>query len=145
LEIKKKDGSLATIKDIKNINQELDLWTGIITSLFTVEDVQVKVSTACNQQEDVVAFRIESPLLNEKRISIRVRFPYPTGQFKDVGNNWNNYVAHSSVASPGQNSAFIKRVLDNSNYKVSLYWSDRSAFVEKEKHYFLITPQSAKK
>jgi hypothetical protein len=144
LEIKKKDGSFATINDIKNINQELDLWTGIIASSFTVDDVPVKVSTACNQQEDVVAFRIESPLLNEKRISIRIRFPYPTGQFKDVGNNWNNDAAHSSLASPGQNSAFIKRVLDNSNYKVSLYWSDRSVFEEKEKHYFLLTPQSTK-
>ena len=144
LEIKKKDGSLATINDIKNINQQLDLWTGIITSSFTVEDVPVKVSAACNQQEDVIAFRIESSLLNEKRISVRIRFPYPTGQFKDVGNNWNANVAHSSVASLGQNSAFIKRALDNSNYKVSLYWSDRSVFEEKEKHYFLITPQPAK-
>jgi len=144
LEIKKKDGSLATIEDIKNINQELDLWTGIIISSFTVDDVPVKVSTACNQQEDEVAFRIESTLLNEKSISIRVRFPYPNGQFKDVGNNWNNDLAHSSVASRGQNSAFIKRVLDNSGYKVSLYWSGSSEFKEKEKHYFLITPQSAK-
>jgi len=110
LEIKKKDGSLATINDIKNINQELDLWTGIIISSFTVDDVPVKVSTACNQQEDVVAFRIESPLLNEKRIVIRIRFPYPTGQFKDVGNNWNASVAHSSVASPGQNSALLKEL-----------------------------------
>jgi hypothetical protein len=144
LEIKLKDGSLATINDIKNINQELDLWTGIITSSFIVEDIPVKVSTACNQQEDVVAFKIESPLLNEERISIRVRFPYPTGQFKDVGNNWNANVAHSSVASLGQNSAFIKRVLDNFNYKVNIYWSDRSEFKEKEKHYFLVTPQSVK-
>jgi hypothetical protein len=144
LEIKLKDGSLATINDIKNINQELDLWTGIITSSFIVEDVPVKVSSACNQQENVVAFKIESPLLNEERISIRVRFPYPTGQFKDVGNNWSNEAAHSSVASLGQNSAFIKRVLDNFNYKVSMYWSDRSEFKEKEKHYFLVTPQSVK-
>jgi hypothetical protein len=144
LEIKKKNGSLATVDDIKNIDQQLDLWTGIITSSFTIENVPVKVNTACNQQEDGVAFRIESPLLNEKRISICIRFPYPTGQFKDVGNNWNASATHSSVANPGQNSAFIKRVLDNSNYKVSLYWSDRSVFEEKEKHYFLLTPQSTK-
>ena len=144
MEIKKRTGSLATINDIKNIKQELDLWTGIITSSFTVEDVPVKVRTACNQQEDVVVFKIESTLLKEKRISIRVRFPYPTGQFKDVGNNWNNDAAHSSITSLGQNSAFIKRALDNFNYKVSLYWSDRSAFEEREKHYFLITPQLVK-
>jgi hypothetical protein len=42
LEIKKKDGSLATANDIRNINQQLDLWTGIITSSFTVENVPVK-------------------------------------------------------------------------------------------------------
>lgn len=144
LEIKLKDGSLATVNDIKSISQELDLWTGIITSSFTVEDVPVKVSTACTQQEDVVAFKIESPLLNEKRISIRIRFPYPTGQFKDVGNNWNNDAAHSSVASLGSNSVFIQRALDDFKYKVSLYWSDRSSFEEKSKHYFLITPQFVK-
>ena len=39
LEIKKKDGSLATVNDIKNIDQQLDLWTGIITSSFTIEDI----------------------------------------------------------------------------------------------------------
>jgi hypothetical protein len=38
----------------------------------------------------------------------------------------------------------LKEFLDNSNYKVSLYWSDRSVFEEKEKHYFLLTPQSTK-
>jgi hypothetical protein len=35
LEIKKTNGSLATGDDIKNINQQLDMWTGIITSSFT--------------------------------------------------------------------------------------------------------------
>src|SRR4030095_13842258 len=57
LEIKLKDGSVATFNDIKNINQELDLWTGIITSSFTVEDVPVKISTACNQKEDILVDR----------------------------------------------------------------------------------------
>lgn len=144
MEIKKKDGSLATAGDIKNINQQLDMWTGFITSSFNVEEVPVKVNTTCNQQADVVAFQIESPLLAEKRISIRIRFPYPNGQWKDVGNNWNNESAHSSIAGMGPNSAFIKRTLNDFNYKVSLYWSGKSSFEEKSKHYFLITPQAAK-
>ncbi len=143
LEIKKKDGSLATIDDIKSINQVLDLWKGVITSSFTIEDIPVKISTACDQNMDVIGFRIESSLLSEKRISIRIRFPYPNGQFKDVGNNWNNDDAHSSVISPGQNSVTIKRKLDDCNYNVSLYWSDKSSFDQKSKHYFLLTPQSA--
>src|SRR6185436_6019659 len=64
LEIKKKDGSLATVNDIKNIEQVLDLWTGIITSSFTVEDVPVKVTTVCHQQKDILGFKIESSLVN---------------------------------------------------------------------------------
>src|SRR6187455_601505 len=99
LEIKKKDGSLATANDIRNINQQLDLWTGIITSSFTVEDIPVKVSTACNQQDDIVAFRIESALLKAKKIQVRFRIPFPNGQWKDVGNNWKD---DSSFTSPAQ-------------------------------------------
>ncbi len=144
MEIIKKDGSVATANDIQNINQQLDLWTGIISSSFTVEDVPVNVKTVCSPHEDVVSFKIESPLLNEGRISVRVRFPYPNGQFKDVGNYWMKEEAHSSVAKPGHNSVFIERKLDDANYKVSLYWSDKSSFNEKNKHYFLITPKEVK-
>ena len=83
LEIKKKDGSLATVDDIKNIDQVLDLWTGIITSSFTVEDIPVKVNTACEQNWDAVGFSIESKLLSEKKISIRIRFSISqTGSLK---------------------------------------------------------------
>jgi hypothetical protein len=144
LEIKKKDGSFALPGDIKNIDQRLDLWTGIVTSSFTIENIPVKVSTACDQQEDIVAFKIESSLLSEKRISIRIRFPYPNGQFKDVGNNWDHDDAHSSVVSFGKNSAFIQRKLDDCNYRINLYWLERSFFEQKSKHYFLLTPQTVK-
>src|SRR6188472_4249304 len=56
LEIKKKDGSLATADDFKSINQQLDLWTGIITSSSTVGNVLVKVTTVCHQMQDAVSF-----------------------------------------------------------------------------------------
>src|SRR6187455_3007632 len=99
LEIKKKDGSLATANDIRNINQVLDLWTGIITSSFTVEDIPVKVTTVCHQTQDAVSFRIESALLKAKKIQVRFRIPFPNGQWKDVGNNWKD---DSSFTSPAQ-------------------------------------------
>src|SRR6188474_414928 len=58
LEIKMKDGSLATVVDIKNIDQQLDLWAAIITSSFRIEDVPIKITTICHQQSDAVSFRI---------------------------------------------------------------------------------------
>lgn len=144
LEIKKKDGSVAGMDDIKNIDQQLDMWTGVITSSFTVENIPVKVMTACDPYADKIVFKIESPLLTEKRISVRIRFPYPNAQFKDAGTNWTSNALHSSVATTGPNSAFIKRKLDTTVYDVNVFWSANSLFEEKEKHYFLITPQSAK-
>ncbi|MBS1655485.1 MAG: hypothetical protein JSU05_11610, partial [Bacteroidetes bacterium] len=146
LEIKKKDGSLATVNDIKNIDQHLDLWTGIITSSFTVEDVPVKVITVCAPYKATVAFKLNSPLLLQKRISVRLRFPYPTGQFKDVGDNWNNEAAHSSVLKYSyQNDKSglleILRKLDTTEYRVAAFWSGKAILKEKQKHYFLLTPE----
>ncbi|HEV7380806.1 MAG TPA: hypothetical protein VGN64_13495, partial [Dyadobacter sp.] len=85
LDILKKDGSQAGISDIKNINQTLDLWTGKLTSQFTVEGTKVTVVTVAHQQSDAIAARIQSDLLKQGRIKVRLRFPYPNGQFKDEG------------------------------------------------------------
>jgi hypothetical protein len=44
-DIIKKNGSTATINDIRDIHQELNMWTGEIKSRFSVEGVMVNVST----------------------------------------------------------------------------------------------------
>src|SRR5688572_15530098 len=123
LEIKKKNGALAIASDIQDIEQVLDLWTGIITSSFTVEGTSVKVITACHQQWDAVSCRIESNLLAENRISIRLRFPYPNGQWKDVGNNWKDDEKHASILSQSSSHATITRKLDSTTYFASLNWT----------------------
>ena len=143
LEIKKKNGSLATVSDIKDIKQELDLWTGIITSSFKVEGVAVKVITACHQQMDAVSCRIQSSLLSENRISVRIRFPYPNGQWKDVGNNWLDNEKHVSLVSQGPNRATITRKLDSTIYYASLNWT-YGTLKKNSDHYFLLQPSGKK-
>ena len=88
MEITKKNGRLAVLQDIQNIDQQLDVWTGEISSRFTVEGDTVKVITLADQQEDGVAVSITSSLLQQGRLKIRLRVPEPTGQWKDVGTNW---------------------------------------------------------
>jgi len=144
LEIKNKDGSLATSYDLKNINQQLDLWTGIITSSFTIEELPVKVTTICHQQWDAVSFKIESPLLQQNRIQIRIRFPYPNGQWKDVGNNWLNDEKHiSSIVSQYASQAIIKRTLDTTTYYTSFNWT-YGTIKKQSDHYFLLYPSDKK-
>ena len=140
LEIKKKDGSLATAKDIQNIKQELNVWTGVVTSSFTVETIPVKVITAAHQQYDAVSFRIESPLLNSNRIAIRLRFPYPNGQFKDVGDNFKSDDRHRSTLTTSKGAALIKRTLDTTNYYVDVNWTSSASIKKTGTHYFVLQP-----
>ena len=139
-ELVKKDGSIATIPDIQNIQQELDLWTGVLTSRFTLEGIPVKVMTVCDGKLDVISCKIESALLKEERLRIRLRFPYPNGQFKDAGNNW--LPGDTSINYTVRNAAVqIKRVLDSTEYFVTIKAGNQFA-VKKEKGQILLRSAS---
>jgi hypothetical protein len=140
LEILKKDGTMATINDIQNVHQTLNQWTGQIHSSFTVENIPVEVFTYCHQQQDVISVKIISPLLKENRLNIRLRFPYPNGDFKDAAANWTNSEKHSSVFVKGTNGGTVKRKLDSTEYYVSLLWKGKAVVKEKAKHDFIVQP-----
>jgi hypothetical protein len=75
LEWDKPDGSPFVPADIEEPEQTLDLWTGIVTSRFKLGGVPVKVTTACHPQLDVVALRIESELVTQGKLRVRLAFP----------------------------------------------------------------------
>ncbi len=135
--IRKKDGSEAGINDIKNVHQSLNLYTGEITSMFTVEDMPVRVVTLCHQQKDIIAVKIISPLLLEKRISIKLVFPYPTDAFKDVATNYRDQDRHRSSYVVREEGVVFRHQMDTSTYCVGFncYYT---AIKEQEPHHFLI-------
>lgn len=139
LVITKEDGSIATINDIKNIHQLLDLWSGKILSNFTVENIPVSVTTICHPQQDVIAAIVESTLIRSGRLKVFIRFPYPTGDWADVGTNWNEEDKHSSKLIKSNSGAVIHRVLDSTQYWVEMGCSSNASISEKSKHYFEIT------
>ncbi|HEX6848286.1 MAG TPA: hypothetical protein VF144_14990 [Chitinophagaceae bacterium] len=142
LEIKKKDGSLATPADIKNISQQLDLWTGIIASSFTVEGVPVKVITVCHQSQDAVAFKIESALLKTGKINIRLRIPFPNGQWKDVGNNWRDDTSFTAPVQFTPKNSIIACSIDTTNYMLNLRWNVQATLERANPNYYLLIPQA---
>ncbi|MDE3236991.1 MAG: hypothetical protein KGO81_13645 [Bacteroidota bacterium] len=141
-EIKLKNGKGASVNDIHKIQQTLDMWTGEIHSSFTVEGEPVDVFTYCHQQQDAIAVSVQSPLLKENRLSIRLRFPYPTGNWADVGTNYTGDEKHQSILMSDNYSGTIHRILDTTSYWVQMKWSQASSVLEKQKHYFLITPSA---
>ncbi len=143
LEIIRKDGSLATLSDIQNINQQLDMWTGEIKSSFTVESIPVQVITYAHQQQDAIATQISSPLIAQKRLQIRIRLPYPNGEWGDRGNNWKDEKKHSSeIVRKSENGATLHHQLDTTRYSISALWKGSASISAKQAHYYLIKPTS---
>jgi hypothetical protein len=145
-DIFKKDGSPATINDIENIHQSLNMWTGEIHSQFTIENIPVDVTTYGHQQKDAIAVKVHSLLLKEKRLLIHIKFPYPTGTWTDVGNNFtesNNNKHVSTISSTSKGLALVKHILDATTYDVAVKWNGNASISEKSKHYFVITPEAA--
>src|SRR5688572_2164909 len=142
-EIIKTDGSLAQVNDIKEIHQQLNMWTGEITSRFSIEGTLVKVSTLCDNEKDAIAVNVESKLIQSGRLKVRVRFPYPNGEWKDTGTNFGNDNKHTSkIESANGNSAKILHQLDTTAYYTLLTWNKGDLSKYKE-HYFVLIPGAA--
>ena len=139
-EIKKKDGSLAAIEDIKEIDQQLNMWKGEVHSKFSVEGIPVEVFTYCDQQNDVISVKVNSLLLKEGKLKIRLRFPYPTGAFLDGGTNYENSDRHQSVYyQPSVSSVVFEHTLDTTAYNVCFSGNTHISINKKSPHYFLLT------
>lgn len=136
-------GEEARISDLKNIRQELDLWTGRLESSFEVEGNPVHVITYAHQEKDQVSFRVESPLIRMGRLKVKLQ--YPTGKecHTCAGYDFSNPGQHTSnlVAQEG-NSATIARTLDSTRYFVQLTWSHPADLAQQEPHHWNITPNS---
>jgi hypothetical protein len=140
-EIKLRNGKIAVPADIHAIDQHLDLWKGEIRSSFKVEDELVEVLTVCHQEDDLVSTRVKSSLISEGRIGIRLRFPYPTGNWADAGNNFSSAERHhSTIVSASNNQALISHQLDSASYFAALHWDGKAVLSEKQQHDFVLKP-----
>ncbi|KAL1871913.1 hypothetical protein Daus18300_004547 [Diaporthe australafricana] len=114
---------------ISEPSQELDLWNGVITSSFRVDEQDVKVITQGDFESDSVAFQIESSLLSSRDLKVELDFPYPpihTTKYKYevfVG-SYDFPLNHSTTLaeSQGYGTAHILHELQETNYYVNLRW-----------------------
>jgi protein-glucosylgalactosylhydroxylysine glucosidase len=141
-EITKKDGTVIKSEDIKDIDQQLDLWTGIISSKFTVEGTPVEVLTFCNPKMDMISVQIKSALFKKKQIKIALRFPYPSGGHVDDGCNWNNPQGHQTVPIWQDKRLVVQRVVDDTQYYLMIEGNNTFTLEEKEKQHFCLVPKA---
>jgi hypothetical protein len=64
--------------DITGLKRTLDLWTGAQTSHYQIAGQEVNVETFVHPILDLVAVRIESPLVASGELEVALDFPYPS-------------------------------------------------------------------
>jgi len=75
LEWRKPDGSAFVTTDVTASEQTLDLWSGVITSRYTLGGKAVTVRTACAPETDTAAIAVESSLVANGDLRVRISFP----------------------------------------------------------------------
>ncbi|MCE5332269.1 MAG: hypothetical protein LLF95_09025, partial [Bacteroidales bacterium] len=144
LEFFHKDGSSVKPNEISFINETLNPWTGEIHASFKIDSFPVEVSTYAHQSLDMIASKIKSPLIENGQISVKIRFPYPSGNHTDSGCEWGSSDKHSSELTKSENSAEIHRVIDSTSYFVKINWQGKANISEYHKHYFVLKPEKGK-
>ena len=121
------------------IEQELDLWSGRLTSSFNVEGKPVTVRTAVHPNLDLLAASIESPLIAEGRIAVRFYFPYGSSGMQAA--DWNQPSRHRSrLLNQTAGSAELSRDLDADRYFVAVSWREPASFASEGEHRFILLP-----
>ncbi len=144
-DIYKEDGRLIGPEDVQDIHQELHLWTGEISSRFTVEGQPVEVLTVAHQQSDAIAVRVASPLIETGRLRVRLRYPFPTAAFLDEGVRWDEQDRHRShIVRQEEKGAQIAHELPGITYFTGLRWSGASVDSSETPHDFVIKPDGKK-
>jgi protein-glucosylgalactosylhydroxylysine glucosidase len=138
--LEKENGERVKLGDLADIHQQLDLWSGKIESSYQVEGHPVRVTLYAHQQQDRIAARVESSLISEGRLKIRLDFPYGKDCHVCPGYDWEQADKHQSVlTAPSAQKASIRRTLDSTQYFVHLGWS-RGEIKEAKPHQFVLAP-----
>lgn len=140
LHIVKSDGSAATIGDLAETRQNLDLWAGLLSSRFKVQSEPVNVSTVCHPDRDLLAVRIESPLLESGRLSIRLKFPYGAADWGKAA-DWSLPDRHTTTCRIVDRQADLTRTLDADRYYVRTAWSQGGQMKTLSQHEYEISVQ----
>jgi hypothetical protein len=137
LRLTKSDGSAATMDDLVNPSQTLDLWTGCLSSRFELEGVPVRVVTVCHPTRDLLAVRIDTPLLGQGKLAVSLAFPYGSADWRGAA-DWNQPDRHVTKAQTQGRQADFTRILDADRYHVRVLWSQGGRIEAKARHEYEI-------
>jgi protein-glucosylgalactosylhydroxylysine glucosidase len=133
------NGQPARPEDLTDIEQTLDLWTGMLVSRFRLNDQPVVVETVCHPTRDLVAVRVASGLLAQGGIGIQIAFPYGTGDTRTA--DWDHPEAHQTdLADQHGGGVTFRRRLDADQYEARAAWKGTAALSRQAPHRYILEP-----
>lgn len=123
------NGSNITESQLESKSQTLDLYSGTITSSFSVFGEDVIVETTADPGSDTVALRIQSGLLSKGKLGVFFDYPYPNISKFDypfVG-NWNNVSLHTTTLQQSGRAAQIRHDVDTTTYFTNIQWEGKAS------------------
>lgn len=143
LHIRLADGGTASIDDLKDIRQELSLWSGVLSSRFVVEGIPVQVETCCHPRSDCLGFAVESPLLAQQRLHVDLVFPY--GSPDKAAADWHSPERHTTTVRKSTAGHWLmERCLDDDTYYVGVACHHHASLLQKGNHHWVLQPPSGK-
>ncbi len=141
-----KKGRQLPITSLQNINQELDMWAGVIHSQFTAMSQPVDVYTVAHPSASAISARVTSPLLLKGNASITLTFPYAKGGHVDDASDWTSTDKHTTeIVSQTTHSALIRHTMDATVYYARITWEGNATLLHPAPHQYQLMPVVTKK
>lgn len=113
-----------TENDLEDKSQDLDLWSGSISSSFVYDGSRVDVQTWSHPGDSIVAIEVKSDLLRSAKLGVFYDFPYSDVNKFDapyVG-VWNDTTHHKASVQSKTHTATFQHVLDDTANYLKTQW-----------------------
>ncbi len=121
LRLMRANGRTLAPSDITGVKRTLDLWTGVQTSHYQIAGQEVNVETSVHPILDLVAVRIESPLVANGELKAALDFGYPSLENSAWVGDFVRTSGHATVATcRGERRIDLARKVDVVTYHAAL-------------------------
>jgi len=143
LDLRDKAGKPARFEDLKQTEQTLDLWTGVLTSRFTYDGEAVTVRTRVHPTLDMIVVDVESALVEQGRLKLSVKFPGVSKALNPDPSDWDHPELHTTrVTGEGTTRLDVSRQLDETRYVAALQADRAVDFTAAGPHAFVVAPKA---
>jgi protein-glucosylgalactosylhydroxylysine glucosidase len=123
--------------ELTQIRQQLDLWSGHLTSSFNLDGQAVEVTTAVHPHSDLLAVSVGSKLIQDGRLGVFLSFPYGSPNMPAA--DWHHREKHTTrTINRTARRLDLRRILDDDGYYVSIQWDGAAKITEAGQHVFIL-------